>query len=152
MMVQSKQQIVIYKTNFGMVTTAPTRPSKQALRRMAGVTLGTYAAELVDRFHHFFVGRAVDLREEYEKYYVPEYVTIPHFLYHKYAMTYKHVKAIEPLIAKGYFVGLVRETWGRDWQMESLLDQCETALTILMKSVKASFAEINNERKASDED
>jgi hypothetical protein len=151
-MVQSQQQIVIYKTSFGMVTAAPTRPNKQALRRMAGVAPGTYAAELVDRFHDFFVGRAVDLREEYEKYYVPEYVTISHFLYHKYAMTHKHVKAIEPLIAQGNFVGMVRETWGRDWQMESLLDQCETVLTILMKSVKASFAEINDEGKVNDED
>lgn len=144
-MVQSQQQIVIYKTNFGMVTVAPTRPSKQALRRMAGVAPGTYAAELIDRFHDFFVGRAVDLREEYEKYYVPEYLTISDFLYHKYAMTPRHVKAIEPLITQGKFVGLVRETWGRDWQMGSLLEYCETGLVVLMKAVNASWAEADDE-------
>lgn len=140
-MVQPQQQIVIYKTNIGMVTTALTRPNKEALGRMAMVSPGTYAAELVDRFHDYFVGRAVDLREAYEKYYVPEYLTISDFLYHKYAMTPRHVKTIKPLIAQGNFVGLVRKTWGRDWQMESLLKYCETGRAALMKTVNAVWAE-----------
>ena len=142
---QSQQQIVIYKTNFGMVTAAPTRPSKQALRRMAGVAQATYAAELVDRFHDFFVERAVDLREEYEKYYTSEYPTISDFLYYRYALTPRHVKIIESLIAQGNFVGLVRKTWGRDWQMESLLEYCETGCALLMKAVNASWAEEHDE-------
>jgi len=140
-----KQQIVIYRTNSGMVVTAPTLPDKEVLQSIARVVAESYAAELIDRFWAYFVGRSVDLREEYEKYYAPEYATIPQFLYQKYAIAPRYIKTLEPLIARGDFVGLVKKTWGRDWQMESLLDYCETGLATLMKAVNASFAEVSDE-------
>jgi hypothetical protein len=144
-MAAPKLRTVLHKTNVGIVVTALRRLGKEEFRQMAAVASGSYAAELVDRFHEFLLARSIDLRQEYEEYYMPEYATIAQFLYHKYAMAPKHIRALMPSIERGSFLGLVRKTWGRDWQMQGLIEDSTTGLTTMMKAVNASWAEASDE-------
>jgi hypothetical protein len=144
-MAGSTQRIVIYRMGSNRIIAAPSSPGGVANRRKLKVTRGTYADELIDRLYYFLIGRSIDLREEYRKFYLPEYPTMSSFLYQKLGITRRLVKALEPLIARGDYVGLVRSSWGRDWQLQSLSECCETRFIALMKAIDACWTEACNE-------
>jgi len=137
--------ILLHKTNVGVAIVAKCRPTKKDLWQAAKVRPCTYAAELVERFHEFFIGRAVDVRGEYKQYYATEYGCLEEFLYQKYGMAKPCVLALRDAIRSDRFLGLKKEGWGRDWQMENLLEYCPEGLVALMASVHAAWAEDGHE-------
>lgn len=137
--------ILLHKTNVGVALVAKCRPTKKDLCRAAKVRPGTYAAELVERFHEFFIGRAVDVRGEYEQYYAAEYECLEEFLYQKYGMAGRCLRALKDAIKSKAFLGLVKESWGRDWQMQSLAKYFPVAIEALMAAMHAAWAEDGHE-------
>lgn len=134
-----KSTILIHNTAAGLIVTAPSPPTRDSFRAKAKVVPGTYACALVDRFHEFLCGRAIDLGREYEEYYRPEYPTMMHFLYQKYALSPTQVDALKPSVEKGAYLGLSQRSWGRDWQMQAFLEHCETGIEAMMAAVGADW-------------
>jgi hypothetical protein len=144
-MAKDAVRILLHKTNVGVAVVAGRCPTKKDLCRAAGVRPGTYAAELVERFHEFFIGRAVDVRGEYEQYYAAEYGCLEEFLYQKYGMAEQCVQALRDAIRSDRFLGLAKESWGRDWQMQSLSEYFPVGLAALMAAMHAAWAEDGHE-------
>jgi hypothetical protein len=131
--------ILLQKTNVGIAVVAKCRPTKKDLCQAARVRPGTYAAELVERFHKFFIGRACDVRAEYKQYYAEEYGSLGEFLYKKCGMDVRSLSALKGSVGSMEFVGVVQESWGRDWQMQSLLENCPKEFEAVMAAVHAAW-------------
>jgi hypothetical protein len=144
-MTKPAAMILLHNTNVGIVVVVKYRPTKKDLCQSARVRPGTYAAELVERFHEFFIGRADDLRAEYEHYYMTEYGCLEEFLYQKYGMAGQCLRALKDTIQSKAFLGLVKKSWGRDWQMDGLLAYCPEGLDPIMSAVRAAWAEDTHE-------
>jgi len=144
-MVKPAAMILLHKTNVGIAVVAKCRPTKKDLCQAARVRPGTYAAELVERFHEFFISRAEDIRAEYEQFYAAEYGCLEEFLYQKYGMAGRCLRALTDAIKSKAFLGLVKESWGRDWQMKGLLEYCPEGPAALMAAVHAAWAEDGHE-------
>ncbi len=135
------RQVMIRRNGRRTIVVAPSPPTMDSFRAKAGVVPGTYACDLVDRFNEYICGSAVDLRQEYEGYYRAEYTTIAGFLYHKHALSAREVRALEPFIESGLYLGLVRHTRARDYQMSSFIQYCETGFAAMMEAMGLQWVE-----------
>ncbi len=137
--------LVVHRTNIGLVVTSKNMPTKEQCIRAAGAVPGTYAAELVSRFHQQVIGGARDLKKEYARYYSEEYASIQAFLYYKYACALKHINALtDALKSEASFVGLVPTSWGSDWQVDGLMGFDDGRMCVL-KALGAAEGESRNE-------
>jgi len=137
--------ILLHKTNAGIAIVADHLPTKKELCRAAKVRPGTYASEFVERSHEFFIGRSIDVRAEYEDYYTAEYECLEEFLYQKYGMAKQCVQALRDAIRSDRFLGLKKESWGGDWQMQSLSEYLPVGLAAMMAAMHATWAEDGHE-------
>lgn len=143
-MVANESQTLMHRTNIGMIIVASERPRPDEIIKHAGVATGSYAAELVERFYHFLVGRAIDVKKEYQDYYASEYLNVKEFLYQKYGLSPKYLRRLYKAIKSDAFIGLVPSTWGRDWQIESLMEY-DGGMNVVMKALHAKVVENDDE-------
>ncbi len=143
-MAGSKSRILLYKTEAGVMVVASERPDKTRRVKGAGVSAGSYAAELVERFHYFLFGRATDLKREYADYYASEYGDLRRFLYQKYCLSVKSLKALSTAIEGEAFIGLVKSRWGEDWLIEGLIENDEK-YDVVARALGAEWADTKNE-------
>jgi len=73
--------------------------------RAARVVAGSYAEELMERIYDCLVTYAVDIREEYQKYYSDEYPDLETFLYWKYDVDRATIAEIMENLKAGDFLG-----------------------------------------------
>lgn len=139
-----KSHILLYRTEIGVIVVASQRPDRVRSVKGAGVSAGSYAAELVERFHYFLVGRATDLKREYANYYASEYADLEQFLYRRYCLSAKWLKTLNTAIEEDAFVGLVKSEWGRDWLIENLIE-CDETYNIVAKAIGAEWVDTKNE-------
>ena len=138
---KSGDKITFYYDDKRIIVTSVTRPTQQSFRRPAKVQPGTYACALVDRVFQFICGCAIDVRAEYSEYYAVEYRSLLHCLYHKYGLPGALVEKLQPAVELGHFLGLTTLSWGRDWQMQGMLEDCETGLPMLLDAVAVRWAQ-----------
>lgn len=143
-MVVNESQIRLYETNIGMIIVCAQRPSREQILKHGGALDGSYAADLIKRLYHFIVGRAIDLKKEYQDYYESEYSDIKAFLYHRYCLSGKWLERLAIAIEGDGFVGLVPSTWGRDWQIDSLIEY-DDEFDVVAKALHAEWVENDDE-------
>jgi len=143
-MVVNELQIRVYETNIGIIIVCAQRPSREQILKHGGARDGSYAADLIKRLYHFIVGRAIDLKKEYQDYYESEYRDIKAFLYHRYCLSAKWLERLAIEIEGDGFVGLVPSTWGRDWQIESLIEH-DDEFEVVAKALHAEWVENDDE-------
>ena len=117
--------IYVYSTNIGMVIISEHRPSIVPILKHSSVRCGSYASVLIERIFHYIFGNATDLKNEYQEYYKIEYNNINIFLYEKYCLSSFWIRKLSTKIDNHGFVGLVSFAWGRDWQIEHLIEENE---------------------------
>jgi len=140
---KSGDKVTFYYDDKRIIVTSAMRPTQQRFRRSARVRPGTYACALVDRMFQFICGRVIDVRAEYSEYYAVEYPSLLHCLYHKYGLPGALVEKLQPAVESGRFLGLT--TRGRDWQMQNMLEHCETGLPVLLDAVAVRWAQKDSE-------
>jgi hypothetical protein len=117
--------IYIYSTNIGKVIYSEHRPCIVPILKHSNVRCGSYAFVLIERIFHYIFGNAVDLKNEYQEYYKTEYNNINTFLYEKYCLNSFWIRKLSSKFDNQGFVGLVQFAWGRDWQIEHLIEDNE---------------------------
>ena len=70
------------------------RSSKSAFLKAAKAHPGSYAQELMERIYDCLMPHALDVQEEYRKYYAIEYPSLEVFLYWKYNITRSTINRI----------------------------------------------------------
>ena len=140
-MAQSHSSVVLYQTNIGILATAIRMPTQAEWHKTSGASSGSYAAELVERLYNFLIGRSVDLLNEYDQYYRPEYATANEFLSRKYCISPKCLKVLQPIINKNGFIGFVKKYYDNDYQLVWLRDGYEMIFEELMRTVNASWGD-----------
>lgn len=139
-------KIFLIKTSVGTVLASRNLPVLKDLLKTAGVKQGSYAAELIKRIYTFFIDTAIDLMVEYQKYYEVEYADMTSFLYHKYAMNKKYLSKLSASLKScGCLLLLEDIRWGRDYQIESLLDYPEEDYNVVLQVLNAEFIGASDE-------
>jgi hypothetical protein len=86
--------------------------SKSDFLLAAQVIPGSFAEELVERIFECLVTQAIDIGDEYQKYYSQEYSSIEEFLYWKYNVDQKTLEEIIDNLQPGDFLGHGSVSWG----------------------------------------
>ncbi len=140
------KNVFLIKTVVGIVLASENRPVLNDLLKAAAVKQGSYSAELVERIYAFFIDAAIDLTVEYQKYYKSEYRDIPSYLYHKYAMNENDLSRLSVSAKSHGCLLLIRNMrWGRDCQIDSLVEYPEGGHDIIMQVLNATLIGSNDE-------
>lgn len=130
----------LIETVAGIVIASESHPDLEDILKTAAVTKGSYAEEFIERIYAFFIETAVDLKDEYHKYYELEYKDILSFLYHKYAMDEEDLSRLSALPQPFGCLLLIKERrWGRDYQIDSLFEYSEKGRDLIMQTLDATL-------------
>lgn len=144
-MAKLKKNILI-QTSVGIVLASENRPVLKDFLKAAGVKRGSYAAELLERIYAFFIDTSIDLTAEYKNYYESEYIDMPRFLYHKYAMNKNDLsKLFVSTKSHGHLLFIKSIRWGRDYQIDGLFEHSESGHDIIMQALNAKLIGDNDE-------
>lgn len=136
----------LIETSIGTILVSSNRPLLKDLLKTAGVKQGSYASELVKRTYTFFIDTAIDLMVEYQKYYEVEYADMTSFLYHKYAINNKYLSELSASLKScGCLLLLKKIRWGRDFQIETLLEYPEEDYNVVLQILNAEFIGASDE-------
>ena len=111
--------------------------SKQAFLEKSQVT-GGYAQQLMERIFDCLMTGLVNLREEYQTYYSPEYSDIESFLFWKYSISEEILERIQHNIGSNDLVGYGALYSGGDYTLGQLITSDE-----MLKVLNSIFAELN---------
>ena len=126
---------ILHAGNGFILLASQSPPSLKQFSVAAKAIPGTYAQTLVERFFTYLCDRAIDVRQEYDIYYKPEYSSILAYMFHKYVFPPAIVDALKPLVEHEYYIGLVRHDRGGDFQMENFIKYCETGCKVLSSAI-----------------
>jgi hypothetical protein len=143
-MVDSKARILLCKTNVGIIIVASERPSLETILKCAQVTSGSYAAGFVERVYQFLVGRASDVRKEYNDYYAAEYDDLREFLHRKHCVSLGWLRKMDQAIEGDTFLGFVGSGWGRDWLIDSLIEY-DDKYNAVARALNAEWVDVKDE-------
>jgi hypothetical protein len=143
-MAAQKRIICLYNTNIGIIIAAKRRPKLEYFYKIAGVLPGTYASSLIESFYNFFLGKAIEFKEEYNCYYREEYKDIFHFLYHKYGMSHSSINALKRALQRGEYVAYSQRTSGRNWPFQDYMELNRWS-SLIIKSLNAIWVDIADE-------
>lgn len=91
--------------------------SKSDFVRAADVGDGSYAHELTERVYDCIVTHAVDIRQEYVKYYSQEYSDLETFLFWKYDVDMTVTSEVTEGLKRGDLWGYGSVYWGGDYNL-----------------------------------
>jgi len=143
-MCDHNKTILVHVANIGWILVAKEPPKLGELFKKARVKRRTYAEEFVERIYAFFVGNAIDLKNEYCDYYKDEYTEFSDFLFHKYGMCREDIHDLAKAIKSNRYLGLVNQAWGKDYLINSLMES-EGGMDIIMAALNATCKEVKDE-------
>jgi hypothetical protein len=133
--------IKLRHTEAGIVMLCRREPTLEGCMARAKVRPGSYAAEIVHRIYESYVEDSIDLKEEFDKYYSPEYGNVYRFLYEHYGCDAGGIRALSQESASDYIIRLVRKSFsfGRDWNTGTIVENVEEGDRALFRILDAEW-------------